>query len=135
MAVNPGPHNLDVTRMILGPSGEVTPKDASPTFYEELDTEFDGFGGHILVQTGEFAEVWPTWEMHPHGDEIVYLIAGAVDFVLWNGGAEEVLRVDEPGTCVVVPRGTWHTARPLQPTRMLFVTPGEGTLNAERPGA
>ena len=82
MAVNLGPHDLDQTRMILGPSGLVTLKDVSPTFYQELDAEYDGFRGYVLVQTFEFSEPWPTWEVHPHGDEIVYLISGAVDFVL-----------------------------------------------------
>jgi hypothetical protein len=28
---------------------------------------------------------------------------------------------------VVVPRNTWHTARVSGTTRMLFITPGEGT--------
>ena len=134
MAVNPGPHDLDRTRMILGPSGAVTLKQVSPTFYQELDAEYDDFRGHVLVQTFEFSEAWPTWEVHPHGDEIVYLISGAVDFVLWTGNGEEVLRVDTLGSAVVVPQGTWHTARPLAPTSMLFITPGEGTLNAEEPG-
>ena len=134
MPVNPGPHDLDITRMILGPSGDVTPKDDSPTFYQELDAEFDRFKGHILVQTGESAEAWPTWEMHPHGDEIVYLLSGACDFVFWRDGNEDVLRIDRPGHAVVVPKGTWHTVRPIDATRLLFITPGEGTLNAARPG-
>ena len=30
---------------------------------------------------------------------------------------------------VVVPKGTWHTARTSVPTKMLFVTPGQGTEN------
>ena len=33
----------------------------------------------------------------------------------------------------IVPRNTWHTARVTSPTTMLFITPGEGTLNAEQP--
>ena len=133
MPVNPGPYALDATRLILGPSGAVTPKAVTPTFYAELDEEFDQFKGHVLVQTCEFAEAWPTWEVHPHGDEIVFLLSGAVDFVLRTGDGEQTIRVDEPRSSVVVPRGTWHTARPLRPTTMLFVTPGEGTVNAEHP--
>jgi quercetin dioxygenase-like cupin family protein len=35
----------------------------------------------------------------------------------------------EPGSFVIVPKGTWHTARIAKPTSMLFVTPGEGTQN------
>lgn len=33
----------------------------------------------------------------------------------------------KPGEYAFVPQGTWHTANPLQPTTMLFITAGEGT--------
>lgn len=105
----------------------------SPGCYAELDDEFDGFRGHVLVQDGEFAEAWPTWEVHPYGDEIVYWLSGDTEFVLRQEGAETVLRLKEPGSAVVVPRGCWHTARSRAPTRLLFITPGEGTINAEEP--
>jgi hypothetical protein len=35
----------------------------------------------------------------------------------------------DAGSYVVVPKGVWHTARTSVATRMLFVTPGEGTEN------
>lgn len=130
---NPGPHKLATDRLILSPDGSVTPKRESPTFYAELDQEFDNFRGHVLVQDGEFSDAWPHWEMHPHGDEIVYLLSGDTEFILRLKSGDQVLRVNEPGTAVIVPRGCWHTARPLKPTRMLFVTPGEGTQHDENP--
>jgi hypothetical protein len=46
--------------------------------------------------------------------------------VLEDIGSEELT---EPGAFVVVPKGTWHTARTAAPTRMLFITPGERTEN------
>ena len=135
MATHPGPFDLDSTRLILSPGADATPKAVTPGFYEELDTEFEGFAGHMLVSQHAFDEAWPTWEMHPKGDEVVYLLEGEVDLVLWTDEGEKAVRVDRPGSYIVVPKGTWHTARPLKPTTMLFVTPGEGTLNAEKPGA
>ena len=83
--------------------------------------------------TFAFSEDWPTWEIHPHGDEFVYLLEGDTDFVLYTEDGEETVRVNEPGSYVVVPQNTWHTARPYAPTKMLFVTPGEGTLNQPSP--
>ena len=71
--------------------------------------------------------------MHPKADEFVYLLSGDIDFVLWIDGAEQVIRVDQPGAYVVVRQGVWHTARPRTATTMLFVTPGEGTQHAETP--
>jgi mannose-6-phosphate isomerase-like protein (cupin superfamily) len=121
-------------RVILDARGAATLKDVSPTFYEELDADFGGFKGCVLIQEFTFDEPWPTWEVHPHGDEIVMLLSGDVDFILHEKEGDRVVRVDQPGTYVVVPRGVWHTARPRARTTMLFFTPGEGTLNAESPG-
>ena len=100
-----------------------------PKIYQELGE----FSGEILVSRHEFSEPWPTWEIHPKGDEFVYLLSGDTDLVLKVAGQEKVVRVNVPGSYVVVPRGTWHTARPHEKTAMLFVTPGEGTLNQEAP--
>jgi mannose-6-phosphate isomerase-like protein (cupin superfamily) len=134
MTIDSGPHDIDTTAFILGPDGAGTSKTVTPTFYQELGEEFPDFRGHVLIQRFTFSDPWPTWEVHPEGDEFVYLIEGDTDFVLMVEGNETTLRVSDPGSYVVVPRGTWHTARPHAPTTMLFVTPGEGTLNAETPG-
>ena len=95
----------------------------------ELDQDFENFKGHLLIMTHAFSEPWPTWEIHPHGDEFVYLLEGDTDFILRTTDGNETVRVNQPGSYVLVPKGTWHTARPHRPTRLLFVTPGEGTLN------
>ena len=133
MTIDPGPHLLDQMRFILGPHGRGTNKAVSDQFYQDLDDEFGNFANHVLIQSFQFDTDWPTWEVHPEGDEFVYLLTGDTDFVLKVDGVEEVIRVSEPGSYVVVPRGIWHTARPYAPTSLLFVTPGEGTLNAEVP--
>lgn len=135
MAMDPGPHDIDAVRPVLSPAGLATLRPVTPNFYEELDAAFDSFKGHVLIQRFSFSEPWPTWEVHPEGDEFVYLLEGDTDFVLREDGNERTIRVRQPGSFVMVPRGAWHTARPHTPTTMLFVTPGEGTLNAETPPA
>lgn len=135
MTTDPGPYDLGTTRLILAPQGDATPKAVTPRFYEELEREFAGFAGHALISRHDFDRAWGTWERHPKGDEIVYLLSGDVDFVLWTLEGERTVRVDRPGTCIVVPRGVWHTARPHARTSMLFITPGEGTEHAETPTA
>ena len=133
MATDPGPHNLATTPTILTPDGKAVPKTRTANFFEELDQDFAEFKGHILVMTFEFDEPWPTWEIHPHGDEMVYLLEGDTDFLLHTDQGVQTVRVSEPGSYVLVPKNTWHTARPHAPTKMLFVTPGEGTLNEVEP--
>ncbi len=53
--------------------------------------------------------------------------------VLAQDGGDETIRMTEAGTFVIVPKNTWHTARVRRPTVMMFITPGEGTVNSERP--
>jgi mannose-6-phosphate isomerase-like protein (cupin superfamily) len=65
--------------------------------------------------------------MHPAGDEIVCLLSGRASFEFEGRG--HVAELSEPGSYVIVPKGTWHTAHTTVPTRMLFITPGEGTQN------
>ncbi len=128
-----GPHDLKITRLVLGPRLDATTKAVTPDFYAELDRDYAGFAGHVLIAEHAFSEPWPGWEMHPHGDEMVYLLSGDTDFVLWIDNAETVVRLSEPGHYVVVPKGVWHCARPHAPSRLLFVTPGEGTRHAASP--
>jgi predicted enzyme related to lactoylglutathione lyase/mannose-6-phosphate isomerase-like protein (cupin superfamily) len=80
-----------------------------------------------LVTIGESTESWTNWEMHPQGEEVIVLLEGRVEFVLEVDGSERVVALDRPGRCLVIPRGTWHTARLCAPARMLFVTAGAGT--------
>lgn len=132
MPIDPGPHDLDAMRVVMAPAGDALLRPVTPRFYEGL-SDIGDFTGHVLVSRHSFDAAWSMWEMHPVGDELVYLLEGDVDFVLLQDGVEKALHVDVPGTYVIVPKGTWHTARPRKPTTMLFLTPGEGTENRERP--
>ena len=125
--------NLATERAIFTPSLDVKTKALSPTFYPELEAEFNGFAGHVLISQHHFAEDWPTWEVHPAGDEFVTLITGDITLVLWQDQQGHALRLSTQSDFVIIPKGVWHTARVHSPTTMLFVTPGEGTKNAPAP--
>ncbi len=128
-----GPFDLASQFAIFSPEGASTVKPFSPTFFDELVAEHGHLDQQFLVSQYSFDAPWETWEMHPTGDELVYLISGATDFALWENGKERVVNVRDTGSYVIVPAGTWHTARPQEPTTMLFVTPGKGTQNANEP--
>jgi hypothetical protein len=125
--------NLATERAVFTPSLEAKTKTLSPAFYPELEAEFNGFAGHLLISQHYFTEDWPTWEVHPAGDEFVTLITGDITLVLWQDQQEHALRLSTPSDFVIIPKGVWHTARVQAPTTMLFVTPGEGTKNAAAP--
>jgi mannose-6-phosphate isomerase-like protein (cupin superfamily) len=119
--------DLASTFVVLQPDQSAALVEVSPTVYEELDRRFDGFKGCTLVSSYRFDSDWAAWEMHPAGDEIVCLLSGEVEMVLQRGGTQEVARLTDAGSFVVVPKGTWHTARTRVPTTILFVTPGQDT--------
>jgi mannose-6-phosphate isomerase-like protein (cupin superfamily) len=121
--------DLASTFVVVGPDHSAIPVAVTPTIFEELDRRFDQFKGRLLVSSFTFDQSWSTWEMHPAGDEIVCLLSGDVTMVLDRNGTEDLIRLREPGSFAIVPKGTWHTARTSVPTQMLFVTPGEGTDN------
>lgn len=121
------------TAAILKPDFAVDQLAMGAGFYEQLDREFDNFKDHILIAAHEFYEDWGMWERHPAGDEIVLLLSGRAELVLRTGEGDKPVLLDESGAYAVVPRGIWHTARVVEPTRMLFITPGEGTEHADNP--
>jgi len=120
---------LESTFVVVEPDHAAIPVAVTPTIFEELDRRFDHFKGRLLVSSFSFESDWGTWEIHPAGDEIVCLLAGDVLMVLDRNGVEETVHLRDPGSFVIVPKGTWHTARTSVATKMLFVTPGEGTQN------
>ena len=107
--------------------------EVTPDLHERLDEEYKDFAGHLLISSYAFDDDWTTWEVHPAGDEFVILVSGDADLVLAKDGGDETVRMTEPGTFVIVPRDTWHTARVHAHSVMMFITPGEGTINAAEP--
>ena len=95
-------------------------------FWQLPAADLEQHGQGWLIAEFEFTEDWPTWEMHPHGDEFVYLLSGAVELLLEQDSNLVTVALNGAGA-VVVPRGIWHTARVLAPSRMLHVTRGAGT--------
>jgi len=119
--------------VILTDSFRADTVEVTPDLYQRLDEEYREFAGHLLVSSYAFDDDWPTWEVHPAGDEFVILVSGDVELVLAKEGGDETIRLSEPGTFVIVPSDTWHTARVRCHSVMMFITPGEGTINSEEP--
>lgn len=64
-------------------------------------------------------------EMHPDGDELLFLLSGRVDVVLEDGGKHQTIPVG-PGEAVVVPRAVWHRVVLRESSHVLHITPGPG---------
>jgi mannose-6-phosphate isomerase-like protein (cupin superfamily) len=67
-------------------------------------------------------------EMHPDGDEVLYLVSGRVDVVIDDGDATTIGKqttvVLRAGDAFVVPRGVWHQVQVVEPSYFVHLTPG-----------
>jgi mannose-6-phosphate isomerase-like protein (cupin superfamily) len=67
-------------------------------------------------------------EVHPDGDEFLYVASGAMELILDDGDEQtvgvETTVVLRGGDGYVVPRGVWHRLRSLERSYLIHVTPG-----------
>lgn len=132
MSERPGPYNIHSTFLRLRSDVSVEPLAVDGDFWPKLTRgEFGDFRNEFLVTSHAFDRDWPNWEMHPNGDEIVCLLNGVATFILELEGNSRAIELRESGDYLIVPRGVWHTARVGEPSRMLFITAGEGTQHGE----
>jgi len=67
-------------------------------------------------------------EVHPDGDEFLYVVSGAMELIL-DDGDERAVGVEtkvllRSGDAYVVPRGVWHRLESVEPSYLVHVTPG-----------
>ena len=120
------PIELDEKYVLLSASGEASVTRGGDAFWSQPRQELERFGQGWLVAEFAFGEDWPNWEMHPAGDEIVYLLSGDVEVHLETPDGVQRVRMDTEAA-LVIPRGAWHTVKVRERARMLHVTLGAGT--------
>jgi mannose-6-phosphate isomerase-like protein (cupin superfamily) len=118
--------DLARTYVHLADGGMGAAIDVGPAFWQELMTGARDYPGR-LAMVASFAEDWPHWEMHPAGEELIYLLSGAADVVLDDGAKERTVALRAEAPCLLMPRGVWHRFSVIEPGAALFVTAGEGT--------
>jgi quercetin dioxygenase-like cupin family protein len=90
----------------------------------------DGAEGR-LVTMHTFDAPWSSWEVHPHGEELVLCCDGTMTLYQEIGG--EIRKATlKAGEAVINPRGVWHTADVEGTATALFITAGMGTENRPR---
>ena len=124
------PINLSETYLHLTGETEATPIEVTPDFWPML-----GQRPHLLalrlMMRFDFSGDWPTWEIHPEGDEVVVQLTGEMTLILDlpDGPSRQLLKA---GEAAVIPKGIWHTADVPSPCSALFITHGRGTENKPR---
>ena len=117
----------------LGASASVLePFDGTPAWYERYGAARGGDGVEgRLVALHTFTEPWPTWEVHPHGHELVVCTEGRVTLHQELDAGVHTVSLG-PGDAVINPPGVWHTVDVDDHATVLFVTAGLGTENRAR---
>ena len=83
----------------------------------------------VMIENSEAS--WPTWEMHPEGDELVVILEGrGTFFQQTESGIEEM--AFSPGDAVLNPKGVWHTVDVEEPLKALYITTCPGTDHKPR---
>ena len=131
-----GPNRLDESFVHLGLGATAVPQ---PAFTGAMDW-YEGYGARHggdgregrLVSQYSFTESWPSWEMHPHGSELVICTAGAMVLTQeWPDGRRETVTLNS-GDYAINPPGVWHIADVIEPATAIFITAGEGTQHRPR---
>jgi mannose-6-phosphate isomerase-like protein (cupin superfamily) len=113
--------DLSRTFVHLRDGGDAEPVQPGRSFWRRSTVEalYDRIVGVFTFSTS--ADLHAAMEeMHPEADEVLYLVSGAVDVLLEDGGAECRVAL-EAGRAVIVPRGIWHRLVVRRPGALLFV--------------
>lgn len=122
----PAPFDPHATLVHLREDGRAWPVAWTPDVFRRLATGEQDWvvGAKRGVEPADFHA--DEWEMHPAGDEVLYLLGGALEVVLdWPDG-ERTVRLQAGQGCLV-PQGVWHRLVLGRPSDLLFVTPAHGT--------
>ena len=129
------PDKLDTRFIHLGAGATAT---AQPVFtggewYEAYGARHDGDGAEgRLVSLFAFTTDWDSWEMHPHGDEVVLCISGSMTLHQAFADGSTATTTIGAGEYAINPPGCWHTADIAGAATALFITAGLGTEGRPR---
>jgi mannose-6-phosphate isomerase-like protein (cupin superfamily) len=128
--IQPG-RRIDLAREVVGLDGS----DRLARLVEQQTgrgpQRIDGFTIGSAPITGDAPH---DGEMHPDGDELLYLISGAVtvNLELADGDCSVDLGA---GDAVVVPKGVWHQITMREPAQLIHITPGPNGDHRPLPGS
>jgi mannose-6-phosphate isomerase-like protein (cupin superfamily) len=120
----------------VGRGGRVVPlpeHDGSTEWYVRYGEDFGDEGDEgRLVTMHSFAESWDMWEVHPHGEELVLCVSGAMTLHQeLADGTERTVELST-GEAIINPPGAWHTADVDGEATALFITSGRETDHRPR---
>ena len=122
------PITFDPQRHIIGLSSEF----AASKMAEKADPPIPFSGLSFGVAT--MSENSPHGgERHADGDEVLYLISGRINVVFIDSDEDDI--DVRPGDGLVVPQGAWHRVDIIEPSQIVYLTPGPNNQFRPLPSA
>jgi mannose-6-phosphate isomerase-like protein (cupin superfamily) len=121
------PVDLSTTFVHLSNGGEAELIELTPAFWRGASggKRYDRVIGIFAFRSSK--DLHSTMqEVHRESDELLYVISGAIDAVLEDGGAERTVAL-AAGQATIVPRGMWHRLVMRKPGKLLFINTRTGT--------
>lgn len=81
----------------------------------------NGFTLNIISMTGDAPH---NGEMHPDGDEVLYLMSGNLEITLEL--EQQQLVYLNAGEGLVIPKGVWHKVHVVAAAKIMSLSPGPG---------
>jgi bifunctional enzyme CysN/CysC len=111
---------------------KATSFEGGNAFWERLESgKQDGPEGRVaaggwLISSFAMTQDTSTWEMHPDGDEILYLVSGEIEVIIEENQAERRV-ILQKGVACIIPQGCWHRQLVKSPGEEIAITFGRGT--------
>jgi len=117
----------------LGAAALVQPEFTGMEWYDDYGARHasDGIEGRLMSMYA-FSQDWDTWEMHPHGAEVVVCIAGTMTVHQEMADRTKATVTLGAGDYIINPPGVWQTADVTDSATAVFVTAGWGTEHRPR---
>jgi mannose-6-phosphate isomerase-like protein (cupin superfamily) len=108
---------VDLTKFVLDirPDLSITLRETKPGPPERIEGMTVGF---VTIAPGESPH---SGEMHPDGDEVLFVVSGTLRVTHDSGNEPMDLTA---GQACVVRKGEWHMVDCLEETRLIHITPG-----------
>ncbi len=85
---------------------------------------FNTFSGFTFTPVFMSQDAPHGGEMHPDGDEIIFVFSGCIEVTL-EFEKHEIVSV-AAGEGIVIPKGIWHKVHVVEPVNMATISPGPG---------
>lgn len=89
-----------------------------------LDENANPFSGFTFSPVSMPKDAPHAGEMHPNGDEVVYVMSGLIEVTL-EFEHNEIVRV-EADEGIIIPKGIWHRIHVIEPAKLLTISSGPG---------